>query len=72
MLWSDSSLTEFHEQGQKDPHGDLKRLPDVVVVEGEHGESLFRRSRVAMLRRVLAWDHVRMAPRLIVASIRAS
>lgn len=68
MLQSDSSLTEFHEQGQKDPQRDLERLPDVVVVEGEDGESLFMRSRVAMLSRVPAC----MAQRLVAASIRAS
>lgn len=34
------ALTKFHEQGQEDPQRDLEGLPDVLVVEGEDGESL--------------------------------
>lgn len=43
------SLTKLHQQCQEDPHRDLKGLPDVVVVEGQDGESLFVRRRVSWM-----------------------
>lgn len=43
------SLTKLHQQCQEDPQRDLKGLPDVVVVEGQDGESLFVRSGVSWM-----------------------
>ena len=50
-------LTEFHEQSQEDPQRDLEGLPDVLVVEGEDGESLL------LIRGVIPGMEVRL-PRL--------
>lgn len=47
------SLTKLHQQCQKDPQRDLKGLPDVVVVEGQDGESLFVRSGVSWMQGAL-------------------
>lgn len=41
VMMPQALLTKFHQQGQQDPQRDLKGLPDVVIVEGEDGESLF-------------------------------
>lgn len=46
-------LTKFHQQREQDPQGDLEGLPDVVVVEGQHGESLLVSGGVGLLMRVL-------------------
>lgn len=60
------SLTELHEQGQEDPQGDLKRLPDVLVLEGEHGERLLVRAGVAPAMGVLLLRHLsRISPRRV-------
>lgn len=47
--FDDVSLTKLHQQCQEDPQRDLKGLPDVVVVEGQDGESLFVRSGVSWM-----------------------
>lgn len=60
-----ASLTKFHEQGEEDPQRDLKRLPDVVVVDGEDGESLFVRSGVSLMMGVLIWHRGWTSPRLV-------
>lgn len=65
VLWP---LTELHEQGQQDPQRDHEGLPDVLVVEGEDGESLLVSGGVSLvvgvLRRVSGWTPRRLvAPR---------
>lgn len=59
------SRTKFHEQGQEDPQRDLKRLPDVVKVEGEDGESLLVMSGVSLMMGVLICHRVCFSPRLV-------
>lgn len=61
------SLTKFHEQGQEDPQRDLKRLLDVLVVEGEDGESLSVSIGVISVMGVILWRSGWVSPRLIVS-----
>lgn len=61
-----ASLTKFHQQGQEDPQRDLEGLPDVVVVEGEDGESLFVSGGVTLVMGVLIRHHGWISPRLVV------
>lgn len=65
---SRASLTKFHEQGQQDPQRDLEGLPDVVVVEGEDGESLFVSGGVTPVMGVLIRHHGWISPRPVVVS----
>lgn len=50
-----ATLTKFHEQGQEDPQRDLKGRPNMFIVEGEDGESLFMSRGVCLAVGILLY-----------------
>lgn len=67
MCGTHVSLTKFHEQSQEDPQRDPEGFTDVVVIEGEDGESLFVNSGVSLMMGVLSCLSGWIPPRLVVS-----
>lgn len=67
VMMPQALLTKFHQQGQQDPQRDLKGLPDVVIVEGEDGESLFVGSWVSVIVGVLVRRQGWISPRRVAS-----